>query len=264
MNTVKELLMQRKQYLESLKKTLSRKTASYPEGSLRVSTCKGHPQYYHRQNSQDRKGIYIPKRNSRLAERLAQKSYNQDLLSSINAELDAITLYLSHLPKAAAEEIYDLLSPARRALVVPMNEPDDAFAARWKSISYQEPDITASSSDLITENGERVRSKSEWIIANLLAKSGIPYRYEYSIYLNGLGTVYPDFTALNVRLRKEIIWEHLGMMDDPEYADRTVRKINAYNLNGYFFGDNLIFTAETLQHPINTHQVQTLIEHYLL
>lgn len=52
-----------------------------------------------------------------------------------------------------------------------------------------------------------MRSKSEVIIADLLNKEGIPYRYEFPLYLKEFNTVYPDFTILNVRKRKEIYWE---------------------------------------------------------
>lgn len=66
------------------------------------------------------------------------------------------------------------------------------------------------------------------IIADLLNKEGIPYRYEYPIQLNGVGWIYPDFTVLNVRLRKEYYWEHLGMMDDYSYAEKALQKISSY------------------------------------
>jgi len=70
--------------------------------------------------------------------------------------------------------------------------------------------------ELYTAKGERVRSKSEIIIADSLMRAGVPYRYEFPIILNGYGKIYPDFTVLNVGLRKELYWEHLGMMDDSE------------------------------------------------
>ena len=66
-----------------------------------------------------------------------------------------------------------------------------------------------------TSKGERVRSKSEVIIADVLNREGVPYRYEYPIYIKGIGKIYPDFTVLNIGIRKEMIWDHFGMMDDP-------------------------------------------------
>lgn len=118
--------------------------------------------------------------------------------------------------------------------------------------------------EFLTDHGEQVRSKSELIIANMLAKENIPYRYEYPVQLKGMGVVYPDFTVLNVRLRKELIWEHMGMADDPDYVEKAIRKIAAYNMNGYFEGDQIIFTYETRNTPIHIRQIREIIHHFLL
>ena len=50
--------------------------------------------------------------------------------------------------------------------------------------------------EIYTERGERVRSKSEKIIADKLFLQNIPYHYERPIYLKGFGMVYPDFCCL--------------------------------------------------------------------
>jgi len=78
-----------------------------------------------------------------------------------------------------------------------------------------------------------------------------------------MGTVYPDFTVLNIRLRKEFYWEHLGMMDEEEYAENAVKKINCYEQNEIFQGDQLILTYETRKSPINPQMIMGLIRQYL-
>lgn len=87
----------------------------------------------------------------------------------------------------------------------------------------------------------------------------IPYHYERPIYLKGFGMVYPDFCCLNIRRRKEIIWEHFGMMGDSEYSRKALRKIDQYIQNGYYQGDNIIYTFESLDNPMNTKVVDKLI-----
>ncbi len=264
MNTTKEFLLERKYYLETLQKNCRKFERSYPEGTLRISRDNNRTQYYHRKSAQDATGTYIPQSNLRLISRLAQKSYNQSVLSNTEKELRAITQCLMHLPDTPVEELHKTLIPERQALITPVIESDEEYVKRWKSLQYQGKKISDDAPELITENGEYVRSKSELIIANMLAKASVPYRYEFPITLSGSRTVYPDFTALNVRLRKEIIWEHLGMMDNADYADTAVRKINAFNLNGIILGDRLILTYETLNNPISTKEVQILINHFLL
>ncbi len=54
-----------------------------------------------------------------------------------------------------------------------------------------------------THKGERVRSKSEVIIANLLYKYQIPYRYEFPLTIKDFGITYPDFLILNVRKKRK-------------------------------------------------------------
>ncbi len=124
--------------------------------------------------------------------------------------------------------------------------------------------FAADAPEYYADNGVRVRSKSEIIIANMLENTGVPYKYECPLDLAAKGTVSPDFTCLNVRTRKEYIWEHFGMMDDEEYANKNVQKINAYEEKGYICGVNLIMTFETSRVPVNTNVVREMIERFLL
>ena len=46
---------------------------------------------------------------------------------------------------------------------------------------------------------------------------------------------------------KEFIWEHFGLMDNPDYANRTASKLKVFNENKIFPGKNLIITMETAE-----------------
>lgn len=50
---------------------------------------------------------------------------------------------------------------------------------------------------------ERVRSKSEKILADYFYRRKIPYKYECPLTLKGVGTVYPDFTFLSPKTKKK-------------------------------------------------------------
>ncbi len=97
-----------------------------------------------------------------------------------------------------------------------------------------------------------------------MEREEIPYRYEFPITLNGMGRVYPDFTVLNQRTRREMYWEHFGMMDDSDYVEKAIYKISKYEQNGLYVGDKLIFTYETRKTPINRKQIKGIIQQYLL
>lgn len=85
-----------------------------------------------------------------------------------------------------------------------------------------------------------VRSKSEVIIANILAERKIPFLYEVPLYAPD-GTLFlPDFT-LNIYGEKWY-WEHLGMLSKPKYREHWEKKKAWYEKQG--FADNLITTTE--------------------
>ncbi|MCC3160211.1 RecQ family ATP-dependent DNA helicase [Hymenobacter sp. 15J16-1T3B] len=108
---------------------------------------------------------------------------------------------------------------------------------------------------LRTLRGEWVRSKSEVIIANLLHKNGADYAYERPIYQNGKYLLLPDFTVTTQT--GTYYWEHLGLLDDPEYARRWAIKQNHYKRD---FPGYLITTEENAS---LSQQAQHLIDKIL-
>ena len=257
-------LAARKQYLSNLMEEEKRKLKKAPKGTLRLSGSQGTYQFYHRADPSDRNGTYIPKKNIKLITGLAQKGYDKKVIKAAVQEIKAIDAYLDLCPKEKLEDLYENTKEVRRKLIIPIRESDEMFRKRWESIEYCGNSFEFNSSGYLTGKGEQVRSKSEIIIADMLAKEDVPYRYEYPLYLEGADTIYPDFMVLNVRLRKELYWEHFGIMDDAEYAEKAVRKIAKYYMNGFYPGENLILTYETRATPLNVLQIKEIIKHYLL
>lgn len=264
MNESMIVLAARKNYLAQLEKTAEKQLEEAPEGKLRISRNRGKIQYFYRQHSTDKAGRYILQENKELAEKLAQKSYDEEFLQSIREETAAIDAYFRKVPKHMPEEIYDQMNEERRKLVNPLIEQDEAFAERWQNKPYTGKELDDREGGFLTDKGEKVRSKSEMIIANQLAKAGVPYHYEEPLLLKGVGMIHPDFTVLNIRRRKVFYWEHLGMMDDENYAERAIHRIAMYQKNGYFLGDDLILTSETNNYPIKVEQIATMIQHYFV
>ena len=259
MEEIKIMLEERETYLQLLKEEKEKMLKGAPEGYLRVCQSRNKIQYYERTNPKDFSGTYINDVNMKIAYQLAQKDYDQKILRAIEKELKAIQRYKEAYPNKTIEQIYDSLHPARQRLILPIRESDEEFIAHWENVEYKGKDFFYDTSEHYTAKGERVRSKSEVIIADALNRAGIPYRYEYPLYIKGLEYINPDFTILDVKRRKEIIWEHLGLMDKPEYAENNVYKINCYERSGYHMGDNLICTFETKQNPLNQKLVKEII-----
>lgn len=263
MKQVEKLLKEREEYLLQIKNEKERALKEAPEGCLRISSHGGRTQYYQRNDPKDFNGIYLGRKDMHIVQELAQKDYDKKVLNAIEKELSAIKKYTEGYPAMNAEQIYEKMHRERQKLITPILETEEQYIQNWNSVRYEGKGFEDNAPEFFTAKGERVRSKSELIIADLLGKEKIPYRYEFPIYLKNYGMIYPDFTVLNVRERKEMYWEHLGLMDDPAYVEKTILKISGYEKNGIFPGEQLILTYETRKNPINQKVAKLMIERYL-
>ncbi len=193
---------------------------------------------------------------------LGQRDYNKMILVRTEREL---RMWKSCLRRwKSVEEIYGKMSKGRKALVNPVYIPEDEFVSAWESVQYEGLGFADDdSSDYYTDKNERVRSKSELLIANMLNKYDVPYRYEYPMVL-GYKVRYPDFYVLNKRTREEFVWEHLGMMDDSAYLIKNMNKLNEYLKAGFVMGDKLLLTMESKTAPLSMSGVKSLIEKKLI
>ena len=212
----------------------------------------------------DTKGKYLPKKNTELISQLAQKDYDKRLLAILNKQLKTIERFLKDYDPRSAIDIYDQLIPPRKQLVTPVYLNDEDFVKQWLSQPYKKLGFRSDDPEYFTENNERVRSKSEIIIANTLKSHNIPYRYEFPVYEDGVVIAAPDFNCLNVRTRKEYYWEHLGMMGDEGYVNNNIKKIEKYTFAKGFDETRLILTFESDKHPLNTRIIEEKIRRYLL
>lgn len=250
--------------IDSKRKSLNRA----PQGRLRIAVNRGKPQWFHvdgaGKNSavESQQGTYIPQANEKLARRLAQKSYDGKVLAAARTSLNAIEEFLKTYEKNSVNDIAVKMHEARQALICPVIYSDEKFTGAWEAVSYVGKDFDGGVG-LFTSRGERVRSKSEVIIADALARHKIPYRYEFPHKMGRL-TFYPDFTCLNLRTRQEFIWEHFGLVEDEDYAKNMVSKMEHFAKNGFYPGVNLITTSETRESPLDSTLVRLYAEKYLL
>ena len=54
------------------------------------------------------------------------------------------------------------------------------------------------------------------------------------------------------------------MMGEPDYACNAIHKMQSYEENGYYVGDNLIVTEEAADCPLLPHTIDKWIERLLL
>ena len=331
LDLLEPILQAKVQELQSLISSKKKSLKHAPDGRLRISMHRGKPQWFHVADARlpggsaedggavpRPGGVFIPASEGNFARSLAQKMYDQGVLAAAEKSLSAVERFMDDYLPVDIAGIYANLHESRQSLVVPVRLLDEEFVRRWKAVAYEGRGFDADTPELFTAGGERVRSKSEVIIADTLARLGIPYRYEYphkmrvsgGAFSDGAGErpsccdggqpagrdceppsgkssgrmsgrspsgsshgrasgasasgrkqtaiVYPDFTCLDVRHRREIIWEHFGLVDSPEYAQNMVAKFEMYVNNGFVPGKNLVMTYESVETPLSSRIVSIL------
>jgi hypothetical protein len=85
----------------------------------------------------------------------------------------------------------------------------------------------------VAASGVVVKSKNEVIVAGILDEVA-PGRWAYETPLKGTDgrTVHPDFT-IHRPDGSVVLWEHLGLMDDIDYARKWNLKLDWYATNGF-------------------------------
>ena len=246
--------------LSELQVSIDKGIQEAPNGTLRCAINKGHYQYYVGKE-------YLNEGKREYATKLAQKEYCLHIDREVKKYQRALRKVRSLYKEQGLENIYRRLHLGRKALVTPLVRPVEDIIKEFENIEYEgkgfeKEDMT----EYYTIKGERVRSKSEKIIADELYRYGIPYKYEMPLQLvnwNKQVTFYPDFTALNKRNGKKWILEHLGMMDKSSYYENAMQKLDIYEKNNILLGEGLILLHETSNNPLNTNTLRKYIEIYL-
>ena len=269
-NTIIPHLQKRLKQLKEALAELEQAKKNQPRGHLRVAQkSDSRPQYYHYTSPDDFTGKYIRKKNIDFAKILAQKDYNENIIPLIQKEIISIEEYLLYTENGKSfSSLYTRLCPPRRSLITPVTLTDEQYAVQWQEVTWTGHPFSQNAPLLYTAHGERVRSKSEIIIADTLYRFNIPYRYEFPLTLHRSEdhttvTLHPDFLCLNTRTRQEIFWEHFGRMDDPEYSTNATGKLRLYTENGIFQGRNLIITMETQTEQLSTRALEKIIAEFL-
>ena len=157
------------------------KLHNVPNRRVRIGKSNGNYQYSW-VDEKTKKRIYIPKAQTEDLRKTVQRDYEIKVNKKLNALKRRISDFLRIYDIDEVEKVYTNLSPARKRLVIPIVETKEEFIKRWKSVKY-EPMAIDENIEFVTANGIKVRSKSELIIANMLEQKGIPYRYEYPLFL---------------------------------------------------------------------------------
>jgi len=193
------------------------------------------------------------------------------------SEFDVVFLVLPEQARTLSRELlYTALSRARNRLVLfvqgqnalrlyEYSMPAASETARRNSNLFATAVRALSARRLFAEHlihrtrsGRLVRSKSELVIANILEDLGLAYEYERALQgERAPGWKYPDFTFVTPA-GDVILWEHLGMLALPAYAQGWERKQAWYAANGFVEGETLFTTADDEQGGLDSTVVEAV------
>lgn len=246
--------------LERIVEKAQKRLQSAPKGFLRIARKGECVQYYHKsEDTNNVNGKYIRKDEIKLAKSLAQRDYDLQIMEVAERRIQTINVFLRKYSETCLGKVYEKTNNYRKELIQVVVLPDEEYIKEWQEVEYVGKPFAENAPEILTERGERVRSKSEKIIADKLYALGIPYRYEYPLILDGNVKLYPDFTILKMPEREEVYLEHLGMMDDGDYVNGMLFKLKTYEKNGIYPGVHLFMTLETGREPLNTRALDGLI-----
>ena len=230
---------------------------------VNISRSHGNIQYYLIDRETGKKK-YAGKKQIRIVQKIVQRDYDLAVNKIIKSLRDCLADFVRNFDIEEINNVYEGSSEGRKKFISPIIEPDELFIQRWLEENADNQNPFPEKGNYYTSQGTFVRSKSERIIAELLDKYNVPYRYEPQLILNNRHIVYPDFMVLNVRKRETIYWEHLGLVSDIDYSKRNFEKINDYERAGILLGKNLIISMESEERALDVKMIEKKIKQFCL
>lgn len=219
------------------------------ERPVRISKRKNGYQYYLEESNGKR--IYVKSENLEPVRKRIQRDYDLAVFDKLTDLRSKIDKFIKSYDAEAVAKEYERLCEARKKFVEPIMLSDEGFIRQWENRYVGGMNPFPKEGQYYTERGERVRSKSEKILADMFNKHHIPYAYEPCVTLHGGHTVYPDFALLNVKERRTIYWEHFGLASNGDYSTKALLKLRQYESSGFEIGRDLLFSVEAENTPLD-------------
>ena len=197
-------------------------------------------------------------RNEEVKRQLAQKEFARKAGAIVDHNLKTMDKAIEELKPFEPEDLLRSMPTAysklpedyffnREHLVTSLHLSGEDLARilrhrEWGKADYRVSNYKPEWKKHRTSRGLKMRSKSEVLIMEKLYHYAIDVRYEQE-HVFGNEIIAPDFT-FEAADGKLFCWEHLGMMDVPDYAAKNYRKLMKYYDFGLILGKNLIVSSD--------------------
>lgn len=254
---LKEELEKEQALFDAYEKMLS----NLPEGRLETVTSKGKT-YYMTSESGERK--YIGKAEEKTVRQLKLRRFLEESMRDIAANVKRITGLLEKFRPVNPEAVIGRLPKSYRADFFP-DIPGFDFARSddWDITDYPKSRSHPEQLKHTTLKGDKVRSKSELNIANMLYTKGIPYHYEELVRLRDC-TVAADFKIAVRSENRFVLLEHIGMLGNEDYEKVFVLKFIDYVKSGYVPWRDVFFTFDEGDGNLDTLFLSKLMDKHFL
>lgn len=189
-----------------------------------------------------RNGIqYGITKNKKRVYQLARKDIVEEKLIMTNSRIKTLEAAIKNLNSFEEKTRIDKVLERYNMLEVERLLLSD-YEARIYNNRFSQNPFNKESLIYKTEGTVAMRSKSERFIGSFLENEKLLYMYEPEMVIDGKN-IYPDFVIFRPDGRK-VIWEHCGLMNDTEYYNKMIRRLEEYRKIGYVQHKNLICTYE--------------------
>lgn len=260
-NELKSFAKERIWLLEQVRRKAEKSVEISNGGNFICRKVRGTFQYY-------LNGEYVKKSEKDKLRLLAKDRYYKKLLPILNAKIEAGRQAVEFFSDSELEDVYSQMHEGKQVLFTPDFIPIEQRVKMFENEDYAAKTLDEEvTGEYFTANGERVRSKSEIIIADHLRRYSVVYKYEKPLELTVHGrrvTFYPDFTVMNLRTGRIYYLEHFGMMDNEDYYNAVLRKLDAFEMNQLLIGRDVLLLHESSSAPLNTRVLDCYIQEYLV
>jgi len=270
MNNLQREIRKSLKKLYEMKAYLTKEIEKMPHGEIRVNhpknICERYYRVEHDDNGKRARDKYLSKKRDKIIiGKLAQKEYDEKLLRSIIREIVMLERFAKEYDDSDKEEVFANERDELKEYINPYYKSTKELYDEFSSEEFEPNTSHPEHLKFETDNDEKVRSKSELMIANQLYRHGdkLCYKYEKPLALTSGEIVHPDFTIMRKDDGKIFYWEHYGRMDKSNYVDELVWKMDQYTKMGIWPGENLIMTFETEAFPLSLQKIRRTIDKYL-
>lgn len=204
---------------------------------------------------------------SDLLRQLAQKEYLRVALSLLNRNIRCLEQARAGLLPLRFESIRSRMRKPYQKLhneVLSLEFLDDSTLLpqhKWAAEPFRQSTYNPQEKTHFTSRGLAMRSRAELLIAELLYRYDIPFRYEQVISI-GKYELAPDFTFLDAN-GEEFYWEYCGMMAVPKYRDHQLWRRRMYESVGINEWTNMIFTYDAAD-SVDMREIEAVVRTKIL